>query len=577
MLVRRWLGPLSLGLALSAVACTAKMDGNGNEGGEGGNGGSGGKSTGGKAGSSNGGNAGSSTSGSDPGTVALHRLSKVEYNNTVRDLLGTSLKPADDFGFNDLLSEGKSGFGNNANSLTLGTSELTYYQAAAQKLADEAVSKKPSSIFSCDAASGDACVKTIVSNLAKRAYRRPVQDTEVTNLLALVKLAKDNGDSAEVGIGLAIQAMLTSPNFLFRVEIDSDPTSTKGHPLSSYEMASRLSYFLWATMPDPDLFTAADGDKLKTADQVSGQADRMLKDQRAQDGLIANFGDYWTQNLNFIDHQADKTKFPSYDATKDAMLGETRAMLKDLFTGALGFDKFMYGDYTYANDALATYYGITKPGSTSLTKVKVTDDNHRGSFLTNASMLAATSQDALTSVVQRGKYVLFQMMCGHVEPPKMDVPAISKSPGNTMREKFAAHESNPMCAGCHRILDPPGLALEQYDAAGGFRTKDGNYDIDPKVDLITEDGSKQTVDNTLQMAKFISTSDGYAQCVSKALYSYALGRNAIASDGGGDMDEGVLGGLSGKLKDSGWKFQDVVKQIVVSDTFRMRRANKGAM
>jgi hypothetical protein len=575
MLVRRWLGPLSLGLALSLAACTGNAGGGAEEGGN-----SGGKKTGGNGGSSNGGASGGTTGsvapGKDPGSVALHRLSKVEYNNTVRDLLGTKLRPADDFGFDDLLSQGKFGFGNNANALTLGSTEAGYYQAAAEKLANEAVAAKPSAIWSCTSGD-DACIKTIVSNLAKRAYRRPVQDSEVTNLLALVKLAKDNGDSADVGIGLAIQALLTSPHFLFRVEIDPDPNSVTPHQITSWEMATRLSYFLWATMPDATLFTAAEQDKLKSTSDVGAQVDRMLKDGKAKDGLVANFGDYWTMNNSFLAHNADTTKFPSYNMLKDSMLAETRMMLNDLFTGALSFDKFMYGDYTYANDALATHYGLDKPGSTTMTKVKTSDDKHRGSFLTNATVLAATSEDAVTSVVQRGKYVLFQMMCGNVGPPQMDVPALSKSPGNTVREKFAAHESKPECAACHKILDPPGLALEQYDPVGAYRTKDNGYDIDAKVDVILSDGSKQTVNDAIQMAKYVSTSDGYAECVSKALYSYALGRRTDASDGGGDMDDGVLDGIKKTLKDSGWKFQDSVKQIVSSDTFRMRRTNKGVM
>lgn len=572
MLVRRCLGPALLGLTVSLAACSGSMstggdDGDGGDGGDG----EGGSNAGGKGGSS-----GSGVTGSDPGSVALHRLSKVEYNNTVRDLLGTSLRPADDFGFTDILPNG---FGNNAKSLALGTMELPFFQAAAEKLANEAMSNATikGKLFTCDLASGDACVKSSLKTLATRAFRRPVQDAEVNALAEVVKVAKDNGDTVDVGMGLAIQAILLSPNFLFRVELDPEPTSDKAHPVTSWEMASRLSYFLWATMPDAELLTAAEGDKLKTVDQIRAQATRMLKDGKAG-GLVDGFGDYWTTNLKFEDHIVDTNTFKTFDAAmRESMLGETRSMLKDVFSSTIGFDKFMYGDYTYANDALATHYGLPKPGSSTLKKVMLPEGSKRGSFMTQGSFLAATSQDKVTSVVQRGKFVVFNLMCQDVASPNMDVPALDKSAGNTVREKFEAHRKDPKCAGCHRVLDPPGLALEQYDAIGGFRTKDGAYDINAKVQITTENDGEQTFDDAVAIAKYISTSDGYAHCVSKSLFSYGLGRSPNKEDGGGDMDDGVIAKLEGKLKSSGWKFEEVVKEFVATDAFRMRRAYKGAM
>lgn len=253
------------------------------------------------------------------------------------------------------------------------------------------------------------------------------------------------------------------------------------------------------------------------------------------------------------------------------MLEETRSMLRDVFQGNIGFREFMNSEYTYANDQLAELYGLPKPGSTTLKKVD-TKGSKRAGLLTQGSFLAATSQPAITSVVKRGRYVFEKLLCGAVgDPPPDVVTKLPESSGKTVRQDFEIHQTKPVCAACHKLMDPPGLVLEQYDAIGGFRTMDRNLPIDVKVDFETDNG-KQTWNNALEMAKYISTSPGYGECVTSAVYSFALGRGPEPSDGGGDMDKGVLAGLQNNLDKTGWKFPDMVNAIVSSEPFRMRRA-----
>jgi len=553
---------------LWAIACTGSSTtpGRDNNGGD-----NGGNNRGGSTGGAN-----DVPRGSDPGSVAIRRMNATEYNNTVADLLGTKLKPASNFTFEDRFGYG---FDNNANALEVDNIQVENYTTAAESLAAEALSTPTikAKILTCAPASGDACVRTILGDFMRRAFRRPVTDAEVGKFAALVKVATTAGDTAEAGIGLALQAILSSPNFLFRIEYDSDPSSTEAHPVSSYEMASRLSYFLWSTMPDEELFAAAEKDTLQTPAQLKAQVERMLKHPKA-DMFIDTFGALWTPLRAFIGHEVDTKIFTKFDdPLRKAMVEETRSMLRDVFSGELGFNQMMRSDYTYANAQLATHYGLKeKPASSTLERISTKDTNRAG-LLTHGSFLAATSQPALTSVVKRGRYIFEKMLCGSVGDPPPDVDAnLPKIEGKTVRENFEAHESNARCAGCHKLLDPPGFVLEQYDAVGQFRTMDRDLPINPVVQFETDEGPV-TWKNATDLSEYISKSTGYAECVTAAVYAFALGRGPTPSEGGGDMDEGVLADLRNKLDRDEWMFPSMVDTIVSSDPFRLRRGfSKGA-
>jgi len=553
-------------LALAASACSGNTSGNDPGGSDGGNGDKGGDNGGGNAG----GGTNSVPRGTDPGSVAIRRMNATEYNNTVADLFGTALKPANNFTFQDRFGYG---FDNNANALEIDNIQVENYTAAAETLAAEVLANPTikAKILTCAPVSGDACIKTILGNFMRRAFRRPVTDAEIASFAGLVKVATAAGDTADIGIRLAIEAVLSSPNFLYRIEYDPDPASKDAHPVSSYEMASRLSYFFWSTMPDEELFAAAEKDELQTTKSIKAQAERMLNHPKA-DMFIDTFGALWTPLRTFVDHEVDTKIFTKFtDPIRKAMVDETRSMLRDLFKGDIGFQQFILADYTYANDQLAEHYGLAnKPGSTTLKRVPIEGTNRTG-MLTHGSFLAATSQPALTSVVKRGRYIFEKMLCGQVGDPPPDVDAtLPATAGKTVRENFEIHEESPRCAGCHRLLDPPGFVLEQYDAVGQFRLMDRNLPIDPVVEFETDDGPI-TWNNAGDLSKYVSTSTGYAECVTAAVYAFALGRGPFPSEGGGDMDLGVLADLRNDLNDTEWKFPAMVNAIISSDPFRMRR------
>jgi hypothetical protein len=289
------------------------------------------------------------TAATDPGRVTLHRLNRAEYDNSVRDLLGTSLQPAADFPIDDR----GFGFDNMADVLTLSPLHLSVYHTAAKALAAEALTNatERAALVTCDmVAQGDTCVRQILKSFAYRAWRRPVAETELDRLLAVVNVAKSNGDNADVGLGLALRAILLSPHFIFRVELDADPTSATPHPLSAYELASRLSYFLWSSTPDPTLLASAESGALVDPARLKEQAARLLQDARAK-SLIDNFAGQWL-SLRAIDTlQPDPTLFPNVDAPLlSGMRSEAELLFRDIAFEGTPLVQLLTANYTYLND-----------------------------------------------------------------------------------------------------------------------------------------------------------------------------------------------------------------------------------
>src|SRR5450432_1571556 len=243
--------------------------------------------------------------GTDPGRVTIHRLNRAEYNNTVRDLLGTTAHPADVFPVDDR----GLGFDNVADVLTLSPVHLQLYQSTAETLVNAALATtgtQRAKILTCDPTTGETCARTVLRAFGRRAWRRPLTDPEVDGLMTVVMVARTNGDSWEQGLNMALQSMLISPNFLFRVELDPTPTSLTPHLLTSFEIASRLSYFLWSTMPDDALAAAADAGKLTDKVQLQTQVTRMLADPKAS-ALVDNFAGQWLYTRLVDDAQPDAT------------------------------------------------------------------------------------------------------------------------------------------------------------------------------------------------------------------------------------------------------------------------------
>lgn len=550
-----WLSVVAL------CACTAAVEGPSQPGpaAAGGTAGVGGGSVGGS---------GSVVPATDPGRVTLHRLNRAEYGNTLRDLLGASPAVADDLPIDDR----GNGFDNLADVLTLSPLHLSVYHAVAKKLAADALADtaQRAAILTCDPnAQGDACVRQVLKGFAYRAWRRPVTEAELDRLAAVVGVARSNGDSLDVGLGLALRAVLMSPHFIFRVELDPDPRSSTPHPLSPYELASRLSYFLWSSTPDAALLSSAETGALTNPATLGEQAQRLLADARSR-ALVENFAGQWL-HLRAIDGlQPDPKLFPNVDAALlSAMRAESERLFSDVaFRGAPLLD-LLTASYGYVNDRLATHYGLPAVGSTELVRVDLSGNSQRGGFLTHGGFLTLTSHVNRTSPVVRGKWVMDELLCASVPPPPADVNlaavAMAGEQGLTQRQALEQHRADPKCFGCHSLMDPIGLGLENYDAVGAYRQQDAGQAIDASGQL----PSSETFSGAKQLAALIASKPEFLRCAASKLYTYALGRPPVVSDG--HLDGPTLDALVASLSSSGYSFNRLATSIVTSAPFTSRR------
>lgn len=639
----------------------------------------------------------------DPGRVTLHRLNRVEYNNTVRDLLGTARTPADDFPADDR----GYGFDNIADLLTMSPVQLELYQGAAEALVNEALrnpvvpsvrrqfeaealtgsvgaatatgwnlwsnGELPATltptapgrfrvtvrawqsrggpddarmnitvngravmgftvsnlaaapaefaadvtltaaaptvvaaeftndyydaammqdrnlyvdwirvegpidangppnpararILTCDpsaAAGEETCARTVIRAFARRAWRRPVTDEEVTRLAAFLTVARAQGEGFEAGVRLALQAVLLSPHFLFRVELDADPTSTVAHPLNDHELAARLSYFLWSSMPDDALFALADAGALREPATLRAQVERMLADPKAR-SLTENFAGQWLYTRSLAEHDADPARFPAYTpALRASFRAETEAYFDAFLRTDVAMSEFLTARFTFVDDALAAYYGLTAPAGTGLRRVDLAGGRRAG-LLTQGSLLTVTSHPDRTSPVRRGQWVLNQLMCEPPPPPPPDVMGLPPEavPTGSLRQRFEAHRAMPRCASCHALMDPLGFAFEHFDAVGAWRERDEGFAIDTTGTL---PGTMTNFDGATDLATHLAQDPRFPRCVTRQWFTYALGR------GPEPYDDAGIEALSHDWSAAGMRLRDLVLRIATSESFTQRR------
>lgn len=508
----------------------------------------------------------------DVGTVNIHRLNNAEYNNTVRDLLGTTRTPSDEFPPDN----SGAGFDNIASVLSLSAPHLVALQAAAELLASEALTdaSQRARIVSCDLATeGAVCAKNSLLTFAQRAWHRPVTEAELANYYATIDSEIAAGDSAEQALGTVLQAALLSPHFLFRVELDADPTSMTPRALNGYEVASRLSYFLWSSMPDDTLFSDAAAGALTSPDTLTREVTRMLQNQKSE-ALVENFAGQWLYLRKVDEVQPDSELFPGFDASlRSAMKRETELLFTDIVFNGAPFDQLLTADYTYVDSRLAQHYGLPPPGGNGFARVDLTGNLERpGGILSHGSVLTVTSHAARTSPVLRGKWVLQQLLCTDIDPPPPDVNTTLDADANTvtastLREQLEQHRSNAVCASCHNLMDPIGLGLENFDAIGAYRTTDAGQPIDATGTL---NGSAFSGAADLR-GLIAAQGDAVARCVVKNLYTYAMGRPpSTAAD---HYDVSTLTALRDDLVAS-QSLTEVVQGIVKSTPFLQRRGTE---
>ena len=420
-------------------------------------------------------------------------------------------------------------------------------------------------IFICDPNSGAACVEKIVANLAEHAYRRPVTKAETAALLKFVDMARREGQSTEQGIQLAIEAMLVSPHFLFRIEHDPDPLdAARTHAVSDFELASRLSYFLWSSMPDDELLNLARAGQLRAPGTLDAQIKRLLADPRSS-ALSTNFAGQWLETRNLDVVKPDPQKFPAWNPElRDAMKTETRLFFDYMLHENRPLVEFLDARYTFLNERLARHYGIKGVTGPDFRKVELTTDR-RGGILTQASVLTVSSYPTRTSVVIRGKYVLSNILGTPPPPPPADVPALDEAAVGTsasLRQQMEKHRSNAVCASCHSRMDPLGFGLENYDGIGEWRSMDGKFPVDSSGVL----PNGKSFDGPAELRAILRQDlPEFSRCLVERMLTYALGRGLER------YDNKTVDDINHQLAGSGYGFQSLVYDIAHSLPFQSRR------
>jgi hypothetical protein len=414
--------------------------------------------------------------------------------------------------------------------------------------------------------SEEACARQIVSTLAARAYRQPLSGADLDTLLQFYQFGKRDG-GFDGGIEFALDRILASPKFLFRVERDpAGATAGGSYPVSDAELASRLSFFLWSSIPDDELLRLANEGKLKNPAVFDRQVRRMLADPKSQ-ALVDNFAGQWLQLRNLRNVQPNTDLFPDFDDNlRQSFRRETELLFESVVQEDRSVLDLLTADYTFVNERLARHYGIPDIYGSRFRRVAVTDDARRG-LLGQGSILALTSHAERTSPVVRGKWILENILGTPVPPPPPDVPTLKGNQQGekprTMREQMAEHRANPVCASCHKAMDSIGFAMENFDAVGAWRTRDAGQPIDASGEL--SDGTKVDGVVTLRNA-LISRPDLFAGTLTEKLMIYALGRG---------LDYRDMPTVRAILRDASrtnYRFSALIMGVVRSTPFQMRTA-----
>jgi hypothetical protein len=411
------------------------------------------------------------------------------------------------------------------------------------------------------------CSRRIMTSLARRAFRRPVAARELDSYLALVKHAQQQEGSLAEGLAVGIQALLVSPDFLFRLERDRVSTNKKAahHPISQHELATRLSYFLWSTMPDASLRRAADTGTLRNPRVLAAQVKRMLRDPKSQ-ALAENFGGQWLQFRALESVTRDRDRFPDFeDYLRLSMRRETALFFEDVIRQDRRILDFIDGRYSFLNERLARHYGVSDVSGPEFRRVDLSE-TPRGGVLTHGSVLTVSSYATRTSPVLRGRWVLDNLLDAPPPEPPADIPNLDDAKIGTdvsMREQLAIHRTDPTCASCHRRMDPLGFGLENFDAVGAWRTVDGKFPIDATGSL--PDG--RSFDGPDELRAILKADhQAFEHALTSKLLTYALGRGLER------YDKRTVSGIVSRLPEHEYRFSGLILEIVNSLPFQSRRS-----
>ncbi len=547
----RHLLPLFTLAVAGAISCSGQVsDGPSKPGGAGGrNGGSGPDDD------------GAGEPGVDPGTKGAHRLNAAEYNATVADVLGTTLQPADASWLGGQIGV----FDNMADVLHVDEDQFKRYMRAAGQIADDvfASNELKSKLLICSGEDG-ACVKDIIAKMGLRIFRRPLEDDELGTFNKLYGAARTLGEDRDGGIRQVLRALLSSADFLYRLETDPDPASTEKHQLNAYELASRLSYFLWSSAPDEELLAAAADGSLLKEETLIETIDRMLDDPRKSSRLAHNFAGQWLGARELPRHAVDKAVFPDWSPQLAASLSEE---VYQYFSEFLASDRswldFLKADINFVDANVAKLYGRQGGALDSMKRMEITDDNRFG-FAGLGGFLAITSQAKRTSPTKRGHWIMTHLLCTVIPPPPPDAANPESNgfdPTKNVRLTLSEHRENPSCAGCHAAFDPYGLSLEHFDAIGKYRTNyvDGTP-VDASADL--EDVSFSGLEG---LADTVTADPQFSRCLPEFLLNYGLGRPIT------ETDKPYLDAVHDEWMQETPSIRRLLHTLVLSEPFRYRR------
>ena len=528
------------------------------------------------------------------GRVAIRRLNRAEYNNTIRDLFGLDLRPADEFPSDDI----GYGFDNIGEVLSTSPILVEMYLAAAEKVIGaafqnpdvrERLMNPPIDRFPREFRKYKPPVRTpredktfrtvtaapdpelarqqhiynILLAFCDRAFRRPATHEEISRLLGVVLSAEKDGEPSDRAIQLAMRAVLVSPHFLFlRNQTDDGPNSISDPlPIKDFELASRISYFLWSSMPDEQLFRVAAQGSLRRGENLRLQVNRMLRDHKAR-ALAENFASQWLQTRKLKEFTPDPVLFPDFDESlRQAMLTETALFFDSIRDKDRDVLEFLDAEYTFVNERLARHYGIAGVAGDWFRRISLAG-TPRGGVLAQASVLAATSNPTRTSPVKRGKWILENILGAPPAPPPSGVEALKDATDHgtpaTLRQRMERHRTDPACASCHRQMDPLGFGLENFDAVGGWRTREEDRPIDSSGQL---PGGIQFENPAELKTALLARRGAFARCLTEKMLTYALGRGLDRAD------RRHVDRIVARLTRDGYRFSALILAVVECEPF----------
>ncbi len=501
------------------------------------------------------------TSKSAPAPARVWKLTNLQYNNTIKDLLGISTPLADQF---ERDSTG-AGFRGGAKDSYVSQILAEQYETAARSMATSLTSNL-TTLLPCTPAdaNNEVCVTNFISSFGKKVFRNPPSSAQRTAYLNLYRTGKST--SGLVGVQMVIEAMLQSPDFLYRFELGAEGSPGPVVTLTPYEVASQLSYLFWNAPPDATLIAAADANALSTQAQISAQADRLMQNAKARDMMADFFAQLFTlDSLGAV--SKNTTQYPAFtsDLKKD-FSEETKAFVKHVVFDSTGtMDELFSANYSFVNSRLASVYGVSGVSGTALQKIAM-PAGQRSGLLTQGAFLTLNATDVTSNPVLRGAFVREKLLCQQMPPPPPNVSDTPPTASNlfTTRDRYAEHSKNQTCYQCHRLMDPIGFGLENFNAIGGYRTQENGYTVDSSGEINNLSVPSIYYKGPIELGKAIGSSADVANCMSTQVFRYVMGRNME------EIDQCSAQKVQQDFSSSNRKILTIFQSLTTTDTFTKR-------